>query len=117
VLVLGQDRPTAPDETTRAKNHAAMLFGATKPPPREPRAGERQWTIRTRDGAMLTCEIREHDDADAEIQLWRDGELLCGQRMPGRRAATHEAACWRTIYLDAGGASVPDHWDASATRR
>ena len=68
---------------------------------------------------ILVCAIRDDHagEAGAEIQLWRAGEFLCGQRMPSRKAALKEAADWRAMYLNAGGVLLPEDDNIPATGR
>jgi len=44
--------------------------------------GERCWSVRTRDGAVISCELRDHGPAGVEIQRLRDGEWFYGRRWP-----------------------------------
>ena len=73
--------------------------------PRQPRAGEHLWAI-LKDGRQLACEPRDDGTAGVELQVYRERELLYGQRWATRALALEKADEWKAQYLLAGGVLV-----------
>jgi hypothetical protein len=73
-----------------------------KVPPRQPRAGERLWTVE-KNGRRLACELRDDGEAGVEVQMFRDGEFLFGRRCTTRGLALEKADEWKAQYLREGG--------------
>jgi hypothetical protein len=72
-----------------------------KVPPRQPRAGERLWTVE-KNGRQLACELRDDGEAGVEVQVYRDGDLLYGRRHATRAAALEEADDQQARYSPRG---------------
>ena len=69
--------------------------------PHQPRAGEHPWTIQ-KDGRQLACELRDDAEAGAEVQVYRERELLSGRRWATRALALKEADQRKAQYLREG---------------
>ena len=76
-----------------------------KVPPRQPRAGERLWTVE-KNGRRLACELRDDGAAGVEVQVYRDRELLYGRRWANRSLAREEADERKAQYLREGGVLI-----------
>ena len=76
-----------------------------KAPPRQPRAGERLWTVE-KNGRRLACELRDDGAAGVEVQMSRDGEFLFGRRCASRELALEEADARKAQYLREGGVLI-----------
>jgi hypothetical protein len=76
-----------------------------KAPPRQARAGEHLWAIQ-KDGRQLACELRDDGEAGAELQVYRERELLYGRRWPSRALALEKAHEWKAQYLRDGGVLI-----------
>lgn len=83
--------------STSPRNQDALLSTAPKPAARQPRPGERLWTLR-KDGRVLHAELRDDRDAGAELQIFRDGEWTYGRRYLSRGIALEEAAGCRAQF-------------------
>jgi hypothetical protein len=74
-------------------------------PPRQPRAGEHLWAIQ-KGGRQLACELRDDGEAGAELQVYRERELLYGRRFANRALALEKADEWKAQYLREGGVLI-----------
>jgi hypothetical protein len=69
--------------------------------PRQPRAGEPLWSVQ-KDGRQLACELREDGEWGVGLQVYRERELLYGQRWATRALALEKADDWKAQYLREG---------------
>ena len=71
------------------------------PLPRQPKPGEEVWRVRTPEGDVHTCELRDHSKQGAgwERQILRDGELLVSRRCDGELHARRVAEMVKGDYL------------------
>jgi hypothetical protein len=76
-----------------------------KPAPRQPRPGERLWTVR-KEGRQLDCELRDHGAWGVEVQVYREREFLYGRRWATRALALEEADEQKARYLREGGVLI-----------
>jgi hypothetical protein len=88
-------------EDKQAQHRRALLHGAPKARARQPSAGEEVWRVRTPEGDIHSCELRDHSRQGAgwELQILHDGEILvcrqCDNEQHARRVA--EMASLRSI--------------------
>jgi hypothetical protein len=68
----------------------ALLWNAPKPPVREPRAGERVWSM-VKNDKRVDAELREHGEGGCECQFFYNGELAQGRMWSTREDALAEA--------------------------
>jgi hypothetical protein len=73
--------------------------------PGQPRPAERLWTVR-KDGGQLVCELRDDGGVGAELQVYRERELLYGRRWATRALALAKANEWKAHYLREGGVLI-----------
>jgi hypothetical protein len=85
------------DQPFYAPNHTTA--------PRQPRPAEHLWTVR-QDGGQLVCELRDDGDVGAELQVYRERELLYGRRWATRALALAKANEWKAQYLREGGVLI-----------
>ena len=73
---------------------------------RQPRPGAVLWSLEE-GHHTYRCELRDHGElAGVEIQIYRDGEFLFGQRWPSGELALKQAEEIKLRYVRAGGAVV-----------
>ena len=61
------------------------------------------WSVRTRDRAIISCELRDNGSAGVEVQLLRDGAWFYGRRWPNRKSAPVEVDDMKAEQLARGG--------------
>jgi hypothetical protein len=64
----------------------AKIGNAPLSSPREPAAGELQWTL-TKDGRRFTCELRSHGKYGWACQFLEGEEFVAGRKFPMRSQA------------------------------
>jgi hypothetical protein len=70
------------------------FYAPDRKPPRRtpPRPGELLWSLRrARDGAVMSCEVRSHDEYGWECQTFLNGEFYYGRRFDLKSGAIEEA--------------------------
>jgi hypothetical protein len=65
----------------------------------------RPWAIQ-KDGRPLACELRDDGELGAEVQVYRERELLYGRRFANRARALENADAWKAQYLRQGGVLI-----------
>jgi hypothetical protein len=81
------------DEDKEAQRRQALLHGAPQPAPRQPNPGEEVWRVRTPEGDVHSCELRDHSRQGGawELQILANSEILvcrqCNSEQHARRVA------------------------------
>src|SRR5262245_3955629 len=84
------------DDETRdpeAERRRALLHDAPRSPERQPSPGEEVWRVRTPEGDVHSCELRNHSRQGAgwELQILANSEILvcrqCADEHQARRVA------------------------------
>src|SRR5262245_54422628 len=68
----------------------ALLWNAPRPSDRQPRAGERVWSM-MKNGKRVDAELRDHGEVGCEVQFLFNGELAHGRLWQTRAGAMAEA--------------------------
>jgi hypothetical protein len=71
--------------------------------PLTPLTSERMWTIRSSDGTILACDLKDHGSIGVDVQKLRNGQFLFGRRWPDRTAALVEVDAAKSDHLAHGG--------------
>jgi hypothetical protein len=80
-------------EDKRAQHQRALLHNAPQGAPRQPSPGEEVWRVQTPEGAVHSCELRDHSRHGSgwELQILTNGEILvcrqCDSEQHARRVA------------------------------
>lgn len=88
----------------------ALLWNASRPPPRKPKPGERVWSMR-KNGKQVDAELRGHSEWGWECQFFYNGELAYGRRWVTRGDALAEAEAKRRELERDGWERVADDPD------
>jgi hypothetical protein len=75
---------------------------------RERRGGRREPLWTQKEGRQLACELRDDGDVGVEVQVYREGELLCGRRWATRALALAKADEQKAQYLSEGGVLIAE---------
>jgi len=79
--------------TSLARHRRALLPDAPRATPRKPSPGMEVWRVRTPEGDVHTCELRDHSRQGGawELQILTNGEILvcrhCANEQHARRVA------------------------------
>lgn len=70
-------------------------------PPRQPKPGEEVWRVRTPEGDVHSCELRDHSRQGAgwELQLLKNSEILVCRQCENEQHARRVAEMAKGDYL------------------
>jgi len=99
-------------EDRRAKHQRALLHGAPQLALRQPPPGEEIWRVRTPEGDVHSCELRDHSRLGGtwEVQILANGEILvcrqCEAEQHARRVEMAKGDYLRQdcVAIEKGGA-------------
>jgi hypothetical protein len=84
-----------------------MLFAGHRPQGRQPKPGERLWTM-TKGGEEAHAELRDQGLAGAELQVFRGDDFANGRLYSSREAALEASVQRRPQMLEKGWLDVTD---------
>jgi len=88
-------------EDKRAQRQRALLHGAPPPAPRQPKPGEEIWRVRTPEGDVHSCELRDHSPQGGawELQILQNTEILVCRQCENEQHARRVAEMAKGDYL------------------